>query len=313
MSKLGAVLLSGSLIFNAMFAVGYFRARTADEPVDTAERTDRAAELLAEKLGLDDDQKAKFIVLHEETRERGRELRDAAELAQQELWVESCGPESDPERVQALETDLFELRRSRRELGFDQFRRFLEILTPEQRDRVQERLRRHCPPRHSHGRFLERFDEDKDGKLSPDERAKAIRTMRERGRKFREGRPPRRHGEGRTPRPGAPFRGGPTAGPRYGPFGPGSGLPGLGLSEEQKTKVAALRKAATEKWTADFRGILTAEQIKKLDEARKKHKRGMPPGGRWRDPMRRPGPVDRARSTTPRSQDKSTTRTDAGL
>ena len=216
MSKLARILLGVSLLFNAMFAIGYLSAQTSADTTTTPTRT---ADLVADKLGLDASQREAFIALRQEIGEKAHELQQAALVAEQELWVASCDPKADPENIAKLKSDLSEFRRARRELGFRQFNRFLELLTPEQRKSVTEKLRRHGP----HGRFRGphwgRFDTDKDGKLSKDERAKLMESCRERFRKGSKDFP--RH-EGRRPPPGSPgsWRRGPRPRPPKGGPGP---------------------------------------------------------------------------------------------
>lgn len=203
MSKPLAALLAVSLVFNAMFAIGYFSARTT---ADTKPDNGRTADIVAERLGLNDAQREQFAALRKEGRERGEELNQATLLAQESLWLESCSPGDNAERVQKLKEDLYQLHEARRKLEFEQLNKFLEILTPEQRERMGERLRRPHGPRPPWAPRFGRFDADRDGRLSPDERDKAMGAMRKRFG-YGPGRPghgprgmgpgPRWHGPGR--------------------------------------------------------------------------------------------------------------------
>jgi Spy/CpxP family protein refolding chaperone len=185
MSKLAAVALAVSLAFNAMFAVGYFTARTTASPERDGNGTTDA---VAEKLGLNDAQRHKLRALRKEYQAKSQELLQAAQLAQEQLWLKSCDPDADPEQLQQLRNDLFEIHHARRELELAQFGDFLELLTPDQRERVHQRLRRpHRPPHW--GPPMRRFDENQDGVLAPEERERALHHMRERPGGFRGGRP----------------------------------------------------------------------------------------------------------------------------
>ncbi len=181
MSKLAAAALVVSLAFNAMFAVGYFTARTTAAPERDGKGT---PDVVAAKLGLNDAQRQQFSTLWKEYQTKAQELRQAAQLAQEQLWLESSDPDSDPQRIEQLKNDLFDLHHARRELELAQFNDFLELLTPEQRQRAHQRLRRpHCPPRW--GPRLRRFDQDHNGALGPEERERALHHLRQRARGFR--------------------------------------------------------------------------------------------------------------------------------
>jgi len=198
MNKPLAALLAISLVFNAMFAVGYFSARSTG---GTQPGNGHTTDIVAERLGLDDTQREKFAALRKNGRERGEELNQATLLAQEGLWLESCAPEGNAERVQKLKDDLYQLHEARRQLEFEQLNKFLEILTPEQRERMGERLRQPHGPRPPWAPRFGRFDADRDGRLSPEEREKAMGAMRKRfgsgPRGMGQGPGPRWHGRGR--------------------------------------------------------------------------------------------------------------------
>jgi len=210
MSKILAALLIVSVAFNAMFAVGYFRAHSAEPPVRTE---DEFAERLAAKLGLTDAQREALVALRTKRQERAVELSQAALLAQEALWLESCDPKSDPQRLEEVKNDLFRIRETQRELGFEQFEAFLKLLTPEQREHVRERVRRGPPGPPPWCPRFQAFDLDHDGALSPKERDQALREMRQ-----GYGAP------GRGPGPG--WRGGPMGGGQGPPPGKGPGWRG---------------------------------------------------------------------------------------
>lgn len=197
MNRLLKGFLLVSVSFNVMFAIGYFCApSTAKAP----ESPDAAAADVADQLGLDDTQRAAFAALRKEADDEAEELAQHAALLQQQLWSEAADPAADPKTVEGTAKDLGAVRDAYREVQVGQFRRFMGILTPEQRQAVTERLGAQRPGLRA--RIEREFDADGDGTLSPAERGNALRTFRER---FPGGSPkgfrsaPLESGKGRVP------------------------------------------------------------------------------------------------------------------
>jgi hypothetical protein len=116
--------------------------------------------------------------------------------------------------VEHLTAELADVRESYRQVQFGQFRRLMDALTPQQREAVVNRIHAWQQGRPFRGlRVLQQFDTDKDGKLSPDERQKAIQTLRERWRGSPKEKAPGRLGPGPL-RPGDGPRPRPPWGPR---------------------------------------------------------------------------------------------------
>jgi len=187
MNKLFQVVLAVSLSFNVMFVLGYL---TAGQPAVAAQEqaitSQQAGNLVADKLHLDSNQKEQFVRLREETAARLRELRELIGQYEAVLWSEMAGPGRDWQRIASIRGELEELRRDQRELRWQQYQKFLALLTDEQRRIVEEKMRRQAGPGVGRPDLRERFDSDGDGRLSDAERARAVQAMRERARRFRE-------------------------------------------------------------------------------------------------------------------------------
>ena len=187
-----------SLSFNAMFVIGYFCTPTAGQAPESAEQ---AANLVAQKLGLDSRQREAFVSLRNEAHQQAEELAQTASLLQNQLCCESASPAADPKAVAELQEDLAGVREVHQQFQLDQFRRFMDVLTPRQREAAARMLHsRFGERRLRKAHVLQEFDTDGDGKLSPAERARAIRALRERHANRREGKLKHRIPEQRTPR-----------------------------------------------------------------------------------------------------------------
>jgi len=222
MMNLTRIVLILSLSFNAMFVVGYFATGTSAEP---SAEPEAAAQLVAKELGLDERQREAFVELRKEAEESTQELRQAASIAEEALLKAACEPKPDPERVGTLEADLSEIRKAHQSVSYGHFRRFMGLLTPEQRDAVHEKFR--ARGRWHEGRrqrVLREFDTDSDGRLDEQERRKAMQTIHERVRQTPGKKPQWRQGGTPPPphmRPGdrmrdrrrRPFPKGPNAKP----------------------------------------------------------------------------------------------------
>jgi hypothetical protein len=177
MNRLLKGFLLVSVSFNVMFAVGYFCAPSTAEP---PESPDAAAAALADKLGLDASQQATFASLRREANERAAELAQHAALLQEQLWSEAADPAADPKTIESTAKDLGAVRDAYREVQVAQFRRFMGVLTPQQRQAVMERRRTQRPGLRA--RLEREFDTDGNGVLDPAERENALRAFRERFR-----------------------------------------------------------------------------------------------------------------------------------
>ncbi len=197
MNRLLKGFLLVSVSFNVMFAIGYF---CAPSMATAPGSPDASAADVADTLGLDDTQRAAFAALRKEAHDEAEELAQHAALLQQQLWSEAADPAADQKTIEDTAKDLGAVRDAYREVQVGQFRRFMGILSPEQRQAVTERLGAQRPGLRA--RLEREFDTDGDGVLNPAERENALRAFRER---FPGGRPKALHsapvepGKGRVP------------------------------------------------------------------------------------------------------------------
>lgn len=180
-------LLALSVLFNVFFAVGYLQARAeaslAGSPARLEQRVKR-------ELDLDGEQSALFTRLRSGMEEEDALFHQEFAAIQQELTAELARQDPDAERVESILERQDDLRRRRRMAASERFRAFMEVLSPEQRMRFVESMRRERGHRHHRDR-LRRFDENGDGQLDAVERERAREHMEAR-RQMRE----RRRAEG---------------------------------------------------------------------------------------------------------------------
>ena len=197
MSRALRILLFASLSFNVMFVIGYLCAPTRAQ---APQSTERAAELVTEKLGLDGSQREAFLSLRQEAQQQAEELAQAAALLQDQLCAESANPAADPEAVADLQQDLAAVRQVHQQSQLDHFSRFMKVLTPNQREAAVKILHAKNSDRKSRkSRVLQDFDADENGKLNAAERAKAIQSLRERHTGRHEAKPKHRASEQPAP------------------------------------------------------------------------------------------------------------------
>jgi uncharacterized membrane protein len=145
--RLPWVLLIVSAAFNVFLVAGMLVARAHHKRMGTAEG--RAA-VLAEELGMGDEQRAAYVDLLKQSRERRDEDRERRRAEYQRVWIELARDKPD-------EAVLEEFVRSpgsseRRKRFLDHARALMEILRPEQRARVAEVMERFHRRRHKwHG------------------------------------------------------------------------------------------------------------------------------------------------------------------
>jgi Ca2+-binding EF-hand superfamily protein len=159
------MLLALSALFNVFFAAGYVTARSgagaAAPPADA---------VVVERLGLDEQQATVFRQLRAGMEDDRAFMRDARELARQELAKELALPQPDLERVRAITEAQTELEMRQHEMRSKRFEDFLDVLSKDQCRRLSGLMHGDRP---RFGDFLKRFDRDGDGRLSPEEEAEA--------------------------------------------------------------------------------------------------------------------------------------------
>jgi Spy/CpxP family protein refolding chaperone len=201
MNRLLKIALIISLAFNITFVIGYFSAPSSAKPTELPEA---AADLVQSELGLDMEQREKFISLHAEATARTRDLIETMSIVRQQLLAESAEDEPNAEKIAGLQSELDRLRDEHRTYHYNLFQKFMDSLTEHQRRTVYEKLRYGRPPHWlRHQRLVREFDKDGDGRLNEQERGQAIQAVRERFHK-RFGDTDHRHSH---PRPDGPWSG----------------------------------------------------------------------------------------------------------
>jgi Spy/CpxP family protein refolding chaperone len=212
-SKLPLVLLGLSITFNVFFAGGFLQAQYASPKPEIAERS----RLVAEQLGLSEEQKQTFARLREDVAARMRQTREATAEARRELWSQVSSGSTDSRKVRDLIEFEADQNRQLHLQMLDDWRQFLQTLTAEQHEKVLKIFQGRGIPapgaqrpaehpdatagakagepqrgtirerfqsrwndwQHSRQRWIERLDTDGDGKLSEQERAEAMKTLQE--------------------------------------------------------------------------------------------------------------------------------------
>jgi len=211
--RLPFYLLMLSITFNVFFAGGFLQAQYAGPKPETRE----PVSMVADRLGLSEEQKQNFARLREDMATRVRQTREATAAARQELWSHLSSGTAEPHKIRDLMEFEADQNRQLRLQMLDHVRQFMQTLTPDQRaallkafqnrgfavpsgqrpgDRpdatgagkaadpqraaVRDRFQgRWNEWQHSRQHMLERFDTDGDGKLSEQERAEAMKSMQE--------------------------------------------------------------------------------------------------------------------------------------
>jgi Spy/CpxP family protein refolding chaperone len=169
--------LALSLLFNVFFAIGYWRARELAAPQRDV------AQLAADELGLDETQAAVFAELRSDMDAERDVLQEGISLTRRELLKELGASSPDLDRVNELIEQEADYHRQLRAAAAERMRQFIELLSPEQREEVLQRIS-HAHPGHPRlkERIIRRFDVDGDGELDDDERAQAQSHLDERRR-----------------------------------------------------------------------------------------------------------------------------------
>jgi len=278
MAKLPWVLLAISVIFNFTFAGAFLHARS---DLETADSPEAPAKMVADELGLSEDQKKAFAEIRAEAKTKADQLRESIVLARQELWSQIAGGSGDSEQISELNGRLAELYRQYRMLPGEHARRFLGTLDPAQREAAIERIRRHERHKYGYRRLLEQFDTNGDGRLDKEERARASEAFRSRRGG---GRHPSRPGGPHYPRPGGTHRPGPGGGMyRSRQRGPTGGRPTTG----PQPNGGQIRTWLLEEFDTDGDGKLSDKERSAAQEAiRARLHRGPSQPPRPREPIK---------------------------
>lgn len=161
-----------SVLFNVFFVAGYFNARASADPDVT--------DVVGRELGLDTTQAALFKQLRETGRADAELYEDSISLVRRDLVDELNEPDHDPDRLAEIVEHEADLRRQWRLAEASRFADFVESLEPEQRRRLQNRLKHAAGKKERHAAMLRRFDANGDGMLDETERRAAREHMQAR-------------------------------------------------------------------------------------------------------------------------------------
>lgn len=191
------IALGVSLLFNVFVLVGFARARThlPHRPMNDA----RMIERMVRDLNLTEEQRKVLVSLREDQRRQAEDFDQNLALIRENLDEELRNESPDLERIRQLVAEEADLYRQRRMAGATLFERFVNQLTPGQRQKLRDVTR---PPHRElpklGPKIVERFDANRNGRLDPDE-ARAARQEMERRRQQMH-----RDGLGAPPAPGSP-------------------------------------------------------------------------------------------------------------
>lgn len=204
-------LLAVSVLFNVFFIAGYVRAMklagdaaaagegggtgatgTGTEgsgggAVGAAADADEVTRRVAAELGLDASQSAMFMQLHRELREDEQIHRESLALVRQELIDALQTEKIEPSVAREIMRREAELHQELKLMAAQRFGQFMATLTPQQREKLQQRLRMQRPgggrggERRPPPHVMERFDANKDGNLDEAEKRQWMKTWPQRG------------------------------------------------------------------------------------------------------------------------------------
>jgi len=136
------ILLSISLAFNVFFVVGMRRAHRHRRLVETAEGR---VQLLAEKLDMDAEQRAKWLALEKGVWAEHQAFKKEIAAQVDAFWSEMIKDKPDASALQAFVQSAPGPQRRRRFV--EHMQGLMAILRPEQRQRAAEFFKRHHPRR----------------------------------------------------------------------------------------------------------------------------------------------------------------------
>lgn len=145
--KLPWILLVVSVALNAFFVGGYVNAQVVAERVETVKGRGAA---VAERLGLSEEQRQAFDALRQGRREARKRLRSAGAGLSGAYWDEVMKDQPDDAVLADLLERRLELRRGYQSEVTGLMRDFVRGLTPEQRGRFAEFMKRRFERRRGH-------------------------------------------------------------------------------------------------------------------------------------------------------------------
>lgn len=129
-------LLAVSVTFNVFFAIGYGRSRA--EGVGRARFEDRARRFV-KRLDLNDTQQEAFEQILAQTVQQRQRIRQVIRPQREALWAELTKDQPDDEALRRFVQSDIHL--AKRKLMVEQMKRFMAVLTPQQRRMFVESIR----------------------------------------------------------------------------------------------------------------------------------------------------------------------------
>lgn len=225
-------LLGLSLLFNVFVLLGFAQARRAVH--NSAPPTDESVvKQVANELKLTDEQAKVFRELRVDSRRQADEVNETLMLVRHQLNAELRQSSPDLDLVRTLVDRESELHRMRRHVGAESFSRFVDSLTPNQRQMLSRRFdqnrrggedpRGGGPPPF----MLKKFDANRNGKLEREEVDAAVERV------------------GVDPR----------------------------FSNEPRREPQRTGPAPWQRFDVNHNGMLEADELKKMDETRRERQR----------------------------------------
>jgi len=208
-TRLLAIALAVSMLFNIAVLIGFVQRRATQTPAPhdaqpSAALTDDQAQQrrVARELQLDQTQSAAFGDLQTRQRQLSSLFSDSVAVIRQDLSAELSKEQPDLDRVRSLVDQEAELVRQRRRAGADLYAEFVDVLSPQQRQRLGQRFAAPPPPidqkampqpgpqSRTQGaqrglisqELVRRFDRNGNGRLEGDEAQAARRELDRRRR-----------------------------------------------------------------------------------------------------------------------------------
>ena len=173
-------LLALSLIFNIFFVAGAIQHKRLRPTGPVANIT-----RIANELGLDKQQADRLKEIRASYRADTEIIRDELRETHDAIGAEMASDTPDGSALRTLMQRESTLIAQRRKAGQQHFEHFVDLLTPEQRHDLGQRMhpdhaRGRRQDHHDSGPTLERFDADGNGTIDDAERAEAQRTIEHR-------------------------------------------------------------------------------------------------------------------------------------
>lgn len=199
-SRILLILLTISLVFNLAVLIGYMQSKATTPTEQTSSPQSSHAtpvaqrpslERLARELRLNEQQTSAFRELLARQQQQAIVFNDSLAMLRQELREELRKAEPDLSRVRAVLDQESGMNRQRRLADAELYGEFVNLLNPDQRQRLSEReansVRQSSTQRPTNATppdMLRRFDRNSNGRLDPDEAREARQYLQSRRREL---------------------------------------------------------------------------------------------------------------------------------